>query len=260
MPGFAMPQNSFPRSVASGLLLTLSLLAGCAGQDSATVLNLPADRSAMTTDSRGMLMYQADAAVFRECSTGQLFPVRMAGAWLETERRYLEARGESPAWVLAEGQATYEWAAPMEGPERYHLTFDDIPELTLGQFCGQSAEALLDQVWAVVHLDGFGLDRFADGHRPTVKLTADEDSAAGDYAVSGSTGCNQYGGQLTLSAEQMAFGSLVTTRMYCMNTADIEARFLDMTREAVRGSLEGDTWHWYDAEGRWLAALQASDR
>ncbi len=242
-----------------GLVLAV-LLVGCAraASEAESSLVLPPDHTAFEADVRGMLMYRADAPVLRECTTGDLFPVRMEAAWLETERAYLALdEGAHPGWVRVEGAMQFEWGQPMEGAERWQAIFPQVPELARQRTCGQSTEQILDREWTITHLDGFPPERFAEGHRPTAKVTEDPDTTDGTFALSGSTGCNRYGGSASLDGDRLAGSDIAATRMYCMNTADIESRFLEVLEAAAFGSLEGDRWVWYDASGQRLAEFSA---
>ncbi|MCH8552139.1 MAG: META domain-containing protein [Natronospirillum sp.] len=255
--------NLFRHPVAlSGSVIALMLsLQSCATREEPTAegLQLPADQSLVATDVSGMLMYQADAAVLRECTTGKVFPVRMEEAWLETERAYLSLDDSHPGWVHTSGPVELDWGPPMEGPDRWHVTFLQTPSLDAGATCGQSLQQIQDVTWRAVYLEGLPRDRFDEGHSPRVTVREDAESDDGSVAIGGNTGCNQFGGSAHLDGDRLHLGDMAATRMYCMNTADIESRFLEITTEVAYGSLEGDRWVWYDASGRWLAEFAAQE-
>ncbi|HSI49890.1 MAG TPA: META domain-containing protein [Ideonella sp.] len=60
--------------------------------------------------------------------------------------------------------------------------------------------------------------------------------------VSGSGGCNGFGGRLQIDGEQLRFGPLAATRKLCMGTPvmENEDQFLRLLEQTRSGVLEGD--------------------
>jgi copper homeostasis protein (lipoprotein) len=88
-----------------------------------------------------MYRYMADAAVFRDCRSGQTYPVLIEGGHLPLERAYLEQHGEPGAEVLAVFDAEFVMRAPEPGiPEREHLRVTRFIELRPGEGCRDPAD------------------------------------------------------------------------------------------------------------------------
>ena len=86
--------------------------------------------------------------------------------------------------------------------------------------------------WQAVTVDG---QPVVAGHEPTATFTATE--------VSGTTGCNSYGGSYTFADGRIAIGAMRMTMMACIGPiGDVEGRFT----QAMTGATTATT----DAEGR----------
>ena len=59
-------------------------------------------------------------------------------------------------------------------------------------------------------------------------------------AVSGSTGCNSLSGPAAVDGDTIRFGAIVTTRMFCEDTHDLESHILDVLTGAVRYTIDAD--------------------
>jgi heat shock protein HslJ len=88
--------------------------------------------------------------------------------------------------------------------------------------------------WVLVDLDG------AEPVGATPPTLAFDETGG----VNGSTGCNQYNGEVTIDGSDLSFGPLATTRMACLDneTAAQEQAFL--------GAMEAVTSYTIDDEGR----------
>ncbi|MDL4861377.1 META domain-containing protein, partial [Halomonas elongata] len=71
--------------------------------------------------------------------------------------------------------------------------------------------------------------------------------------VAGATGCNQLSGSYRLEGDRLSFGPLATTRMACMNGADVESRFLAALEDTTSYRVLADRLELYDDEGKLLA-------
>lgn len=63
---------------------------------------------------------------------------------------------------------------------------------------------------------------------PTLKFSTD------GIAVSGNAGCNRYSGKVTWNTNQVTFGNLISTRMFCMEGMEMEKAVLS----ALQGTLQ----------------------
>jgi putative lipoprotein len=88
--------------------------------------------------------------------------------------------------------------------------------------------------WELVAIDGEAL---AGDAVPT--LAFDEQGA-----VSGSTGCNTFSGEVAVDGNALSFGPLVTTRMACADPA------ANAQEEAFLSAMEGVSGYTVDDQGR----------
>jgi heat shock protein HslJ len=88
--------------------------------------------------------------------------------------------------------------------------------------------------WQLVELDGEAA--LADA----LPMLAFDDQGA----VTGSTGCNTFNGQMTIDGSDVAFGPLVTTRKACLDPA------ANRQEQAFLAAMEGVTSYTIDEEGR----------
>ena len=88
--------------------------------------------------------------------------------------------------------------------------------------------------WVLVDLEG----ATPVGETPPTLAFDDADG------VSGTTGCNQYSGEVTIEGNELTFGPLATTRMACLDnaTAAQEQDFV--------GAVQSVTSYTIDGEGR----------
>jgi len=144
------------RQACAGVLLAQLWLLGCqpdgqrrgaagpaqsqSGGPPAAVEKLPEVGQKAAQRRIGLYRYMADAAVFRDCADGRLYPVLIEAGHLPLERAYLEQRGEPGAEVLAEFEAEVTMRAPEPGmPEREHLRVTRFIELRPGEACSDQS-------------------------------------------------------------------------------------------------------------------------
>ena len=211
----------------------------------------------------GMYRYMADAALFTECRIGLRFPVSMEADNIALETGYLAVREEPGEEVLVTLEATIALRPAMEGdalepalvPDRFiearpGATSRDA-ETGRHEVGAGEAAPIEDITWRLVSLHGAGVSAPIAERAPSLMLDAD------DRHASGATGCNLFGGSYTLSGDELSFGMLVSTRMYCDGVMDQEA---DFTRalESTRGwQLENGVLLLTDADGEVLARFEA---
>lgn len=122
--------------------------------------------------------------------------------------------------------------------------------------CGDDATeepaSLAGTSWALV--DGVDVPQDIAVTKPT--------AAFDDEVMSGTTGCNTYGGSYTLDGDAIEIGALAMTQIACMAPADaIEAMYVDKLGDVRRWSLDGEELVLADDDGAELlrfAPTQAS--
>ena len=108
--------------------------------------------------------------------------------------------------------------------------------------------ALRGGVWVLTVLGG---NDVTPGARNPAHLSFSEATV-----VSGATGCNRLTGPVTIDAHTMRFGALVSTRMACVDGADVETRFLKALEATRSWGLDSGKLHLRDAEGDTVATLE----
>jgi heat shock protein HslJ len=62
-----------------------------------------------------------------------------------------------------------------------------------------------------------------------------------DGQINGNIGCNGFGGKYTLNGDQIEFGPVMSTMMYCENVAEQESATLAVLQENANFVLDGNT-------------------
>jgi len=93
--------------------------------------------------------------------------------------------------------------------------------------------SLTDTYWKLVELNGAAVE---PGEGKELHLTL-----RGDEQVSGYSGCNQFTGSVTVSADGLAFGPIAGTRRMCERVMDQEYAFLQALENARRFDIDGDS-------------------
>jgi heat shock protein HslJ len=75
--------------------------------------------------------------------------------------------------------------------------------------------------------------------------------------VSGFTGCNRFNGPFTLTGRSVHFGPIVTTRMACPVSANIETPYMKVLDDARRIDVQGQELYLLNEAGRRLARFRA---
>jgi heat shock protein HslJ len=86
--------------------------------------------------------------------------------------------------------------------------------------CRPPEPAINLKTWNVVALGTQMAPVGAGGHYLTMYF------GPGTGRVSGFSGCNQYNGPYTIAGDSIAIGPLVSTKMACIESMDLESRFL----------------------------------
>jgi len=77
--------------------------------------------------------------------------------------------------------------------------------------------------------------------------------------LSGNTGCNNLGAVYTLDSDQLSFSPLMTTRMYCHDTARTERAFLSHLPDVGRFAIDDNRLELMTPSGVTIAIFEAVD-
>ncbi|MFO7924055.1 MAG: META domain-containing protein [Bacteroidales bacterium] len=98
-------------------------------------------------------------------------------------------------------------------------TRDD--DFTVFRGCGQYLGTYrLNDIWVLEKIDGVAIDIPESKRRPTMEV-----DLAG-RTISGYGGCNRYNGRAELVNNLLVTGNILSTKMACLDTQEIEDRFL----------------------------------
>ena len=78
-----------------------------------------------------------------------------------------------------------------------------------------------------------------------------------ELRAQGFSGCNQFSGSFTSSGEQLNFGPMMSTNMWCMNEMDQEQRFLKALGETARFAINGDHLELFTDQEQPLLSFEA---
>ena len=113
--------------------------------------------------------------------------------------------------------------------------------------------SLLGTTWTAFEIEGQPVDAGEPQHRPSIRLSADDDR------VSGSTGCNRISGAFTHQASTLRFGLLATTRMACVpDRSAAENAFVTAIAATRSHTIQNQTLALRDESGAVRMRLRAS--
>jgi heat shock protein HslJ len=128
------------------------------------------------------------------------------------------------------------------GTIRRILLFIAIPSIMFLAGCeGSGTNALRDTAWELASLTGSDL---LPGTTITIEFAADQ--------VSGSAGCNTYGGTYKTSGDSLSLIDLYATEMGCLEPAGIleqESAYLSVLSSAATYQINGHTLEVFDETG-----------
>ena len=201
---------------------------------------------------QGMFRYMADAALFRDCRTGKVFPVSMEGAYIELERAYLNSGIESGSEVMVHLRGRYlERPAMEDNRNEVKLIVDKLEKIDPENSCAPTDHATLQNTyWKLIELDGKPVKTPAHSREAHIIL-----STAGS-STHGHAGCNNFFGSYTSTADTLAFSALGSTMKACPEGMDTEQAFLQALGETTRYEISGQFLTLF-AEERPLARLEA---
>lgn len=205
---------------------------------------------------RGMLMIQADAAVFNECLSGRRIAVLPEGEYRALERAYLSTRGAPGEFLAAIFSGRFVERPPEPDlPLREQLVVEKFERVLPGATCAPQAAGraeLLDTYWRPVEIDGAPV-RIQLGTREPHLVFAKEGSRVRGYA-----GCNTLTGSYNLNGEALYFGLLAATRRACIGDGDaLEAAFFKALHATASQRITGESLELRDADGKTRMRLEA---
>ena len=77
-----------------------------------------------------------------------------------------------------------------------------------------------------------------------------------DGQLNGNVGCNGFGGEYSIKGDQMEFGPVMSTMMYCEEIAEQESGTLAVFQETASFVLDGDTLTITSADGAMSIVLE----
>jgi copper homeostasis protein (lipoprotein) len=203
----------------------------------------------------GMMIYMADAAIFRECMTGRSYPIAQEADYLALERAYLAdaPAGGRELYVHVEGDLVMRPA--MEGPDRRALVVKRFIKTRPGITCErQRANAgLTNTYWRIDRLENLDVVTLPDRREPHILLRQSDGKR-----FSATVGCNSFAGSYESDGSKLTFGPTAATMMACPPPLDgHERRLASMLPRVHSYRISGETLLLYDAEDKVLADLTA---
>ena len=205
-----------------------------------------------TVSLRGMFRYLADAPQFRDCTSGTLFPVAMAGPYIELERTYLNSGIEPGGPLMIELQGhVLERPVVDSNTNEIMLMIDSFQVISNPVDCAPAISAgLPDTYWKLLEVDGLKVNPSSGGKEAHLVLEATE------FRVRGFSGCNSFFGQYTLDGEKLTFSALGSTMMACPEGMEQEQAFLGALGSTDTFKLNGLVLDLYSGDQR-VARLEA---
>ena len=162
---------------------------------------------------RGEFSYMADAGTFRDCDSGERYPVAHEGDNAALERAYLTAVSEpgAPLVVTLRGHVAERNAIDRAGTEEF-LIVDEFESVQPGPDCGGeiAAAPLVGSYWQLTeYMSDEGMVAANPDLRAHIMLQEE------DNRLSGSGGCNRLIGSYELSDEGLNLGQVGSTMMAC---------------------------------------------
>jgi copper homeostasis protein (lipoprotein) len=204
---------------------------------------------------RGMYLHFADAALLRECVTGQRFAVPARGDNLALEQAYLAKRREPGEELLVNAEVRMITQPRMDGPgTEPAVVVERFLGVWPGETCGTPlADAeLTNTYWRLVRLGQEPVRVAADRREPHLRFLPGEDR------VQGSTGCNRLIGSFERAEAKLRFGAMATTRMACEEDTEQEQALLQALEATRRFSIMGSHLELRAEDGRPLARFEAT--
>ncbi len=112
--------------------------------------------------------------------------------------------------------------------------------------------SLLNTYWKLVQIGELPVAPTAEGEREAHIVFGGEGNR-----VQGNTGCNSLGGSYTLDGERISLAQLISTRMACATSMELEQKFLDALQGVARWEIKGERLTLFGNDGKARAAFEA---
>lgn len=201
----------------------------------------------------GHFTYFADSATLEDCTTKRQMPVAMQGEYIRLERAWGHAGAtrERPLPVAVYGRIVQR--VNMEGPVRSTLIVEKLLSAGTPVACSPKAAAgLYGTRWTLLQL-GYESVAAADAERAAHIIFTD----GVPTRVAGSTGCNRFNGNATLTGGSVLFGALASTKMACFDGWVREQDFLAALEGSRSWRIRDGQLELLDAVGRTTAVFVA---
>ena len=116
--------------------------------------------------------------------------------------------------------------------------------------CAGGLSASVEGQWKLV---SFGLSSAQVPAAPDVETSIEFNS---DGNMTGNVGCNGFGGEYSIKGDQIEFGPVMSTMMYCEEIAEQESGTLAVFQETASFVLDGDTLTITSADGAMSIVLE----
>jgi copper homeostasis protein (lipoprotein) len=256
-----------PLRIAIGNPNTLHVLgapddAVAARRDNALRLTTSAQPLEPRLRMRGMYRNVADAGRFTECRTRQSWPVAQERDNLALEAAYARARRSPGDAVLVEVVGRVALRPGADGGDRERtLVVERFSGARPGESCSsqraavppedtRTATPLENTHWTLARVGDSPVR--AEGQRePHLILHS------ATRRVSGAATCNRLLGRYEVEDTSLTFSEVASSRMACPTGMDVERRFLAALRASRTARVRGRNLELFDANGRFLARLEA---
>lgn len=200
----------------------------------------------------GMYRHMVGAGRFRECHSGLEMPVATEADNRALEKAYLEARDTPGEEMRVHLEGRIDQRMPMEGPGPVWTL---VPEqfISISEHdCPEPARLADLEIthWRLTMLESEGVQRVPDQREPHLVFREDE-------RVAGSDGCNRIIGAYELEGASIAFSSLATTRMACVEGMNQASRFLQALEEVSAYRIIGQHLEMLDEAGELRLRFEA---
>ncbi len=207
------------------------------------------------TESTGMFVYMADAALITLCADGARLPVAMAGDFKALQAAYLEQRREpgQPLLVSVYGSIVPRPSMEDGQPPRLSLVVQRFVGIFPRETCGTPLvdSPLRGTYWKLVRMRGAPSE--AAEYQREAHLIFAHDTAR----VSGSGGCNRVTGSFEVDGDALRLGHMASTRLACVSGMEQEQRFLQSLEQVARYRIRGSHLEMLDAAGSAIARFEA---
>ena len=207
---------------------------------------------------QGMYRYIADAALFKECSTGLKLPVLFEKNNLALERAYLKDKKVAGALLKIHVAGTIVQRPKMEGAGmKAHLLVERFIKTMPNEQCGnQYVDASFSNTyWKLTSLYGEGVKKKSNNREAHIIFKTLND---GEKAFKGASGCNAIFGNYIIEGKNLSIDhrQIAMTKMACPDS-NIEKGFLLVLNETTQWQIKGDHLELLDESSKILARFEA---